>query len=141
MTGTWSAFLKISRLLLIAAVAAVIGLSVFGALVWNAVNVEPASTSEAAARFASLHVEIEALTASDDTSHLCLAVYTPEHERLAEAEVPLWFVALKAPAIDLVAERAGIDELGIMAAQLLDEPPGLILDEQRGEQRVLVWLR
>ncbi len=154
--------MKISRLLLIAVVAALFGLTIFGVTVWNTVDVESATPSQAAARFASLRAAIgdtpprlqrdssgtltrlAATEARDgpEPTHVCLAVYTPEHERLAEAEVPLWFVAMKAPAIDLVADQAGIDDLGITADQLLDEPVGLLFDEERaGGQRLLVWLK
>jgi len=74
---------------------------------------------------------------------LRILVYQVQQERLVQADVPFWFVALKGPALQYAVRDTGVDldRLGVTAADLRRHGPGPILDETRSNgDRVLVWV-
>lgn len=61
---------------------------------------------------------------------------------LVSADIPLWFLSLKGPAIDLALRGTGIDldTLGLSAKELRRHGPSLVLDEHRANgDRLLLW--
>lgn len=78
-----------------------------------------------------------------DPSTLFVLVYHRPSQRLARAEVGFWFLRMKGPASERALSGAGIDlrELGLTVEDLERYGPALVLDEQRGDNRVLLWTR
>jgi hypothetical protein len=153
-----------SRFVLAITVAALVGFSIFGGLVYRAVNVEEASSSEALTRFAAVRkkfadqvpmLEVDAsgrVTRSKAPSAASSAVpgvnrlevlgYRAAEERLVSAHVPFWFFSLKGPALEFAVRDTGLDleRLGLTADDLSRHGPGLVLDQARQNgDRLLVW--
>lgn len=147
----------------VALCAALFGLGVSAALVLTAVDVgEERSVAEVRAELDALRDDlgdapprwtldargvparrddVAPPTDTTDAEWLHIAAHSDGGERLVEIEAPMWFVALKGPALDLVLTHAGLDDLTLTASDLVAEPPGLLLDEALGERgRLLVWL-
>lgn len=76
-------------------------------------------------------------------SALYVLVYHRPSQRLARAEVGFWFLRLKGPASERVLAGAGIDlhALGLTVDELQRYGPALVLDGERGDNRVLMWTR
>ncbi len=153
-----------ARVLLAVMLAAVIGLTIFGTLAVRHVTVESANAGRAADRFAHVHAEYPGGPAlrieldaegrahvvprgdpphGDRPSRLRVLAYRVRDDRLAEADVPYWFVRLKRPALAFALRRTGVDldALGLSGAELDAHGPGILIDrEGRDGDRVMVWL-
>lgn len=71
-----------------------------------------------------------------------MLAYLVREERLVEADVPLWFVGVKGPAMQFALRGTSIDfaSLGLTAADLERAGSAVVLDETRGNgDRILVW--
>jgi hypothetical protein len=148
---------------LIILVAALVGFSIFGGLVYRAVDVERVGQSEALTRFTTaralltnqtpmLHVDSEGRLlaaplrtspgASAALKRFEVLAYKAADGRLVVADVPFWFFRLKRPAVQFAVRGTGLDldRLQLTAARLTQHGPGLILDQtfQNGD-RLLVW--
>lgn len=151
-----------SRILLAILVGAIVGLSIFGRLAYQAVDVEQASRSEALERFTEarevfrdttpmLDVDAEgrvtarrAPVAAEpaDVSRLKALAYWSADERLVLADVPFWFFSVKRPALQFVLRGTGLDldRLELTAETLARHGPRLVLDQTRANgDRLLVW--
>jgi hypothetical protein len=154
----------VRRVLLIAAVAAALGLGTFAWMVMNAVSVEPAGPAEARARLAEVRgamgdrqplLRVETTGAlvrhatvppegAVPTSHLSVLAYRAASAQLARGDIPFWFVRLKGPALEWALRDTGVDleRLGLAVEDLEAHGPGLILDETRANgDRLLIWTR
>lgn len=141
---------------------ALIGLSVFAVLAWQAVTVEDATRADADRRIASVRaslpsqvplVEIDddgrvvrAPPASEATgspvARLKALAWRAADRRLVSIDSPFWFVKLKGPAAAYVLEDTGLDldRLGVTPAALERIGPAVIVDHTRRDgSRVLVW--
>jgi hypothetical protein len=70
-----------------------------------------------------------------------LAYRRPE-QRLVRADVPLWFLKLKGPAVQYALRGTGLDleRLGVTPADLERYGACVVLDETRANgDRLLVW--
>jgi len=137
------------------------GLGTFGALAWRAVRLEHVETAEALRRFDAARAVFggrRALLTRDDSGGwlrtgpagpaarpaetlLVLAYRAPERQ-LARAAVPLWFLDIKGPAVQLSLRGTQFDPkaLRLTAQDLAREGPSLLIDEQRPNgDRLLVW--
>jgi len=153
-----------SRIALAITVAGLLGLSIFGSLVYRAVSVEEASSSEALTRFAAVRkkfadqvpmLEVDAsgrITRSAAPPSVASVVpgvkrlevlgYRAAEERLVAAHVPFWFFSLKGPALQFAVRDTGLDleRLRLTADDLSRHGPGLVLDQVRPNgDRLLVW--
>jgi len=147
-------------------VAALIGLSIFGRLAYQAVNLTQVKPAEALARLDAARTRLgsgapmigvdasgklvpaaserprEGAQASDPTRLEVLA-YHRSNERLIEAHVPFWFLRLKGPAAEFALAGTGLDleDLGLTADDLARHGPGLILDRKLASgDPLLVWI-
>lgn len=152
------------RILLAIAVAGLLGVSIFGSLVYRAVSVEEVGSSEALTRFAAVRskfadqvpmLEVDASgritrsAAAPATASALPAVkrlevlgYRAAEERLVTAHVPFWFLSLKGPALQFALRDTGLDleRLGLTTDDLWRHGPGLVLDQVRQNgDRLLVW--
>lgn len=148
-------------LLLLGATAAV-GLVVFGALAYSAVDIERVSAPEALRRFEKIRATFagrhplllldeggnvirreEPMGGAVRVIHRLSAVaYQPNQERLITAEVPFWLFKIKGPAAQLALRDTGFDlgRLRITAADLQRHGPALVIDQVRANgDRLLVW--
>jgi len=151
-----------SRILLLLAAGAVVGLSIFGVMVYRSVDVEQADRSEATRRFAAVRagfgeappmLDVDAagrvVRRADPPGalprpldRLEVLAYRSGDERLVSAHVPFWFFRLKRPAIEYVLSGTGLDldRLQLTAADLERHGPGLVLDQTSANgDRLLVW--
>jgi len=156
--------MKASRIALAIIVVALLGLSIFGSLVYRAVNVEEANSSEALTRFAVIRREFAdqvpmlemdasgrvtrsaapsaAATVVPAVKRLEVLGYRAAEERLVSAHVPFWFFNLKGSALQFAVRDTGLDldRLGVTAEDLSRHGPGLVLDQVRPNgDRLLVW--
>jgi len=150
------------RVLVLLLAAALVGLGIFGTLVYRAVSVEQASPSEALRRFTAVRslfanqvpmLELDdqgRVTASpqaptpapDGIQRLKVLAYHAADERLVTADVPYWFFRMKRPAVQFVVRDTGLDldQLRLTPENLKYHGPGLILDHTRPNgDRLLVW--
>lgn len=150
------------HIVLLVILGAVIGFSIFGVLVWQAVETEKTDATEALRRFSAARATFESMEPMLDLDskgrligrqldpdstpkkldQLRVLVYTASQERLVAADVPFWFVKLKGPALQFVLRETGFDlkSLGITPRDLERRGPGLILDESTPNgDRLLVW--
>ncbi len=156
--------MRASRIVLSIAVAALVGSSIFGRLVYQAVDMEQVTQSEALTRFKAVHerfvnqatmLEVDASgrvapaasppegrAGSREVRRLEVLAYHVADERLVMAHVPFWFFTLKRPAVQFAVRGTGLDldELQLTAENLARHGPGLILDRifPNGD-RLLVW--
>ena len=153
-----------SRIAVAIAVAGLLGFSIFGGLVYRAVSVEEASSSEALARFSvvrkkfadqapMLGIDASGRVTRSATPPATASVvpgvkslevlgYRAAEERLVSAHVPFWFFSLKGPALQFAVRDTGLDmkRLGLTADDLSRHGPGLVLDQVRPNgDRLLVW--
>jgi hypothetical protein len=150
-------------ILMLLLVAALLGLAAFAYLASNAVTVERADESDAAQRFRAVRAAfgsaLPMLTVepsgrvvrrprpprqdTGDVKRFRILVYQVQQRRLVQADVPLWFVALKGPALHYAVQDTGVDldQLGLTAGDLRRHGAGPILDETRANgDRVLIWM-
>ena len=69
-------------------------------------------------------------------------VYQTSQRRLARADVPLWFLRIRGPALECAFRGTGFDirELGLAASDLERYGACLLIDETRDNgDRLLVW--
>jgi hypothetical protein len=141
--------------------AAMVGVSIFGALAWRAVTIRRADASDALRRFTTIRARVPAtvpmvrrdragrFVRSDarprqgaTASRLRVLAYRVQQEHLVEADVPLWFVGVKGPAMQFALRGTGIDfqSLGVTAADLERAGAAVVLDETRSNgDRILAW--
>ncbi len=154
--------MRASRVLLLLAAGALVGLSIFGMLVYRAVQVEQVNPSEALTRFdaaRALFVNHVPMLEIDEAGRVVpravsehtgihtlksfhVLAYRRADERLVAARVPFWFFRVKRPAAQFAVRGTGLDldQLQLSAETLSRHGPGLVLDHlrQNGE-RLLVW--
>ncbi len=146
------------------AIAALVGVSIFGTLVYQAVDVEEVGQSEAFLRFDEIQkqfanqvpmIEVDAagLVIPGPVSpaaipavplkRLEVLAYRSAGERLVVAHVPFWFFRMKRPALQFALRDTGLDldRLQLTTETLTRHGPGLVLDQrlQNGD-RLLVWV-
>lgn len=159
---TLSRMTRTRKVLLAVAAAAGIGLLVFGALVYRAVNIERASVPEALRRFEAVRSAFggrTALLTLDESGsvirreeparqapgairRLNALAFQADQQRLIAANVPFWFFKIKGPAAQLALRDTGLDlgQLRITAADLERHGPALVIDRLRANgDRLLVW--
>jgi hypothetical protein len=145
----------------IAVGAVALGLSVFAALAWRAVTIQRAGESEALQQFEAVRSRLpttDPLVQRDRSGRLVkrnrssrgeapprqlsVIAYYSSGERLVTAEVPLWFLRVKGPAVQFALRGTGFDleSLGLTADDLVRSGAGVVLDEMRDNgDRVLAW--
>ena len=156
--------MRASRLLLLLLAAALIGFSIFGVLVYRAVDVERADGPEALRRFSAARaafgdrtpmLEVDGAgqvvrradppdAAPGALERLEVLAYRSADHRLVRARVPFWFFRLKRPALEYALRGTGLDldRLQLRAADLERHGPGLILDQTSANgDRLLVWTK
>jgi hypothetical protein len=128
---------------------------------WRAVTIRHASQSEALTQFEAARARLsppDPLVQRDASGRfarrkpprrseppagqLHVLAYRASAERLASADVPLWFLRVKGPAVQLAFRGTGFDleSLGLTADDLAQSGTGVVLDETRGNgDRVLAW--
>lgn len=156
--------MRTSRIVVSIAVAILVGFSIFGRLVYQAVDVEQVTRSEALTRFKTARerfvnqapmLEVDASgrvvpavsspdgrSGSSELKRLEVLAYRAADERLVMAHVPFWFFTLKRPAVQWAVRGTGLDldELQLAEENLSRHGPGLILDRVRPNgDRILVW--
>jgi hypothetical protein len=139
------------------------GFAIFGVLAWRAVRVERADAAVAVQRLEAARARLgdaPALLRRDaagrlvrgpglahasaperPAERLLVLAYRAAESRLVRAEVPLWFLELKAPAVEPMLRGTGLEpsQLSLTPAELRRAGPSLVLDEARGGDRLLVW--
>ena len=69
--------------------------------------------------------------------------YRPESDQLFRVDIPFWFYRMKGPALEFVLSDTGFDlgDLGVKPKDLQHHGPGLVLDEEQGDDgRIVVWV-
>lgn len=150
------------RVLLILAGSALVGVAIFGALVWRAVTIQRADERQALEAFAEARALLgprPPLLDVDDHSRVIrresppdqtpgpirrmkAVAYQADLQRLVRADVPIWFLKLKGPAAEFALRDTGVDleRLGITPADLERYGPRLIIDHRsRAGSRLLMW--
>jgi hypothetical protein len=149
-----------SRLLSVLALAAILGLGVFGLMAWRSVTVERVEPDEALRRFMAVRAQFSAepiLRVRPDGSverskeppadgpaakyFRVLAYRAPEHQ-LVRVNIAFWFLKAKGPAVKYSLRGTGLDldRLGMSPADLARYGPTLVLDETAADGgRLLVW--
>ena len=150
------------RVVIALAAGAAIGLSIFGVLVYRAVNIERADRGEAARRVATVRAVLPpgpAVLAIDDAGtivrretprsatppalrRLCVLVYYADAQRLVSADVPFWFFRIKGPAARYALRDTGLDldRLGVTPDELQRYGPAILIDRVRPNgDLLLVW--
>lgn len=154
--------LRAVHVLLALLALAAVGLSTFAALAWRSVRLEHAEPRQALRELESVRARLGggpprlarddsgqwrrtgplAATARRTAATLSVLAYQADSRRLTRAAVPLWFLDLKGPALQLALRGTTLDAdaLGLRAADLKQEGPALLVDEsQPGGSWVLVW--
>ena len=149
-------------LMLVVAVGAGAGLTIFGILAYRAVTVERADVPEALRRFAAIRATVagaDPLLTLDDAgrvvrrreppasgrakpTRLGVLTYRARDQRLVSADVPFWFFRLKGPAAQFAVRGTGLDleRLQITPADLERHGPAVVIDHtNRDGDRLLVW--
>ena len=149
------------RILLVVALLAAVGIVFSFVATWRSVEVTDADAARAALAFEMERMQIgsaDPIITFYEGGHvrrpvpaepqpapstLFMLVYHRPSGRLARAEVGFWFLRMKGPASERVLSGAGIDlqALGLTVDELERYGPALVLDAQRGDNRVLVWTR
>jgi hypothetical protein len=149
------------RVLIVVAVLAALGIVFSIVAAWRSVEMVQADPVTAARTFdaaRSAFGSVEPIVALRDGSYvrrpvpsqpvdapseLIVVVYHGPSQRLVRSEVAFWFLRMKGPLSQRALKGAGIDlrDLGLTVADLERYGPTLVLDEQRGDNRVLLWTR
>jgi hypothetical protein len=150
------------RIVLFVLVCALIGVSIFGVLVWRSVTIERADGSEIARRFSAVRAglpSIAPLVDIDDAgrvvrmrpvatrtalpiARLKALAWPAGEQRLISADAPFWFVKLKGPAARYALTGTGfdLDRLHLTPGDLERLGPGVIVyHTSRDGSRLLVW--
>ncbi len=151
-----------ARVLTVLACAAVGGIVVFGVMASRAITVERADSAAALSRVEAVRATFgrqPALLVRDADGrlarnvnapapragtlhHLHVLAYRAASARLVDVDIPFWFFKLKAPAAQYLVRDTGFDlqTLGVTAADLEQQGPGLVLDELAAAgDRLLIW--
>lgn len=152
----------IKRILSLLLIAAVVGLAGFGVMVYRAVTIQTAESSDALREFARMRAALPAGPAlleldaagtivrraeprsdsPDPIRRLRVLAYHAETRRLVSAEVPFWFLRLKGPAAQLALRDTGLDleRFRITPADLARHGPSVVIDSASDNgDRLLVW--
>lgn len=144
------------------AAGALVGLLLFGVLVYRAVSVEHVPMSEARRRFDAVRSafagqqplltlddsgevirrEVPTAPATRPIKRLYALAYQSNQERLISANVPIWFFKIKGPAAQVALRDTGLDlaRLRITADDLSRRGPGLVIDRSSTTgDRLIVW--
>ena len=152
-----------ASLLVLFAIAGLIGLGAFGLLAWRAVTIGQMDPQDATQRFTDALADIESRTplvaldasgrfvrrASSPTggarpARLYVLAYRAPEQRFVSADVPLWFYKVKGPAVRYALGETNFDlqAPGLTATDLEQAGAGVVLDETRANgDRVLAWTR
>jgi hypothetical protein len=142
-------------------VPALIGLALFGTLLWRTVSIERLTTAQARERFDAVRATFPSATplvrrdesgrfvrteasgrvASAPARRLYVLAYQASVGRLVSAEVPIWLIRIKGPAAALALRDTGfdLDVLGLTAADLERSGAGPVIDESHGKDALLAW--
>jgi len=154
--------LTVPRFLLLLLAGAIVGFTIFGVLVYRAVDVSQAPASEARRAFDEVRasfagavpmLEVDAAGRvvrrapappgpAARPRRLRVLAYHAADERLVRADVPFWFFQLKGPAIQFALAGTGLDleKLGVTPSDLAKQGPCLVLDQTATNgDRLLVW--
>jgi hypothetical protein len=152
----------IKRILSVLLIAAVIGLAGFGVMVYRAVTIRTAGSSDTLREFVRVRNGLPAepaLLALDPAGNvvrraeprtasprpirrLRVLAYHAGTRRLVSAEVPFWFLRLKGPAAQFALRDTGLDleRFRITPAELARHGPAVVIDSSRDNgDRLLVW--
>jgi len=153
---------RASKFLIWFATAALAGVGVFALLVWQAVEVTDVAMADAARQFDTARSgagggpplvtrqpdgrfarrESRLPDTGAPIGHIHILAYHAASGRLSRTEVPFWFYKVKAPAAAFLVGDTGLDlsDLGLTAADLEREGPGLVFDDaDEAGNRWLVW--
>lgn len=153
--------MTIRRGLLLFGLAAVIGVGVFLTLAWQATTIVETGRDGAAGRVEEVRQRfggsetllVQATPGAyvrrdppppprvGKISHLYVLAYQVDVRRLVEVDVPFWFYKLKAPAAQFLVDGLfDLEDLGLTAADLERQGPGIILDlEGPDGERLFIW--
>ncbi len=155
--------MSLRRVALYLAVGAVIGVAIFGVMVYRTSTVEHVELPAALRRFSAVRSALgpgEPLLTLDDEgrvirrrdaaetapatqlSRLKMYAYQSGEQRLVASDIPFWFFKLKGPAASVALSGSGLDfeRLRITAADLERHGPAVVIDHARANgDRLLVW--
>jgi hypothetical protein len=143
-------------------VAAVVGIGVAAFFAWHSITVEQTNPDDALRRFDEIRSRLpwtEPMLRIDPSgvitrrpvppespgpplSSMRVLAYRRPEQRLVRADVPLWFLKLKGPAVQYALRGTGLDleRLGVTPADLERYGACVVLDETRANgDRLLVW--
>lgn len=124
--------------------AAIFGFAVAGTMFWRATTVTHPEATRATARITALRDSLESVGHPGGEVHTLHALaWQPGPQRMVEASAPLWFVALKAPAVGWMLRGVDLDlaARGLTVQDMREQGPGLLLDETSpADERLLLWL-
>jgi len=139
--------------------AAAVGLSLFAAVAWRAVNVHWVDTGTALRQFDAVRAGMTgaplvrrdesgsferrvAPTSDTPVSQLHVMAYHVSGQQLVRADVPLWFFKAKGPAVQYALRGTDFDlaALSLTPSELEAAGPCVVLDDVRPNgDRVLAW--
>ena len=142
--------------------AGVIGWAIFGAWLWRASDVRPATETIARREFAAVRVRLggdpwlvrgadgrferrqdaAAAAPAGKPRRLQIMVWRADESRLVSTAIPLWYVKLKEIPARFLLARAGVDldRLGLRPRDLERRGSGVVLDEIFADgDRLLIW--
>jgi hypothetical protein len=139
--------------------AAALGLTAFAVLAWQAVSVEQADAKGALRQFEAVRGSVNGMplvqrdesgrferriSTSSETpaSQLHVLAYRVSGQQLVRADVPLWFLKAKGPAIQYALRGTDFDlaALNLTPTELQAAGACLVLDDVRPNgDRVLAW--
>ncbi len=139
--------------------AAVLGLSVFGLMAWQAVSVQQIDPNGALHEFEEIRARMKGaplvrrdesgrferrVTAAGDAtaSTLHVLAYHVTGRQLVRADVPFWFFKAKGPAVQYALRGTDFDltSLNLTPGELQAEGPCVVIDEVRSNgDRLIAW--
>jgi hypothetical protein len=139
--------------------AAALGLSVFTLMAWQAVSVRRIEPNDALQEFETVRARMKGmplvdrdesgrferrLTAASDApvSALHVLAYHVSGRQLVRADVPLWFLRVKGPAVQYALRGTDLDlaSLNLTPGELQAAGPCIVIDEVRSNgDRVIAW--
>jgi hypothetical protein len=151
-----------ARILSALLIAGAVGLAVFGVMVYRAVTIQTAESSDAIREFSRVRAALPPgppLLGLDAAGNVVRRAQPPKHSpapirrlrvlayhagtrRLVSAEVPFWFLRLKGSAAQLALRDTGLDleRLGITPSELARHGPSLVIDSSSDNgDRLLAW--
>jgi hypothetical protein len=153
--------IRTSRLLSVFAIAAAVGLALFGFMAWRSISVERIEPDEALRRFQAIRSQFsgaepilrvqpdghvvrskEPLGEGQPPKQFRVLAYRAPERQLVQAKIAFWFLKAKGPAVIYSLRGTGLDldRLGISPAELARYGPRLVFDETGADGgRLLVW--